>query len=152
SADAPASPAGPGSAAPGGEASASLRSRPPKTWPISAEAPTVRTSPPRTRTAVHSHGATSTRNASTAGFNSGLPIQYASTAGNGTWLRRRLAATGAVQQVHIMNGIAASPPRNDDVAGPRPVSRRGTHAFGTSASISAAMISAATSAFHTAAL
>lgn len=60
---------------------------------------------------VHCHGATNTRNTRTAGLSNGLPNQYATAAEDETPSRRSVEATGAVQQVHIIDGVLTRPPR-----------------------------------------
>jgi hypothetical protein len=79
-----------------------------------------------------------------------LPNQYASAAAVDTPDRRNVTATGAVQQVHIIDGVLHSPPAIALAIRPRRLSTRSNHRRGTSDCTAALISNAATSAFHTA--
>src|SRR5690625_258834 len=98
--------------------------RPPSHFPISAVAPTATSTPTSSRVTTYCHGNTRARNTSTAGFRSGFPTQYANAAPLDTPDRRKPAATGAAQQVHIMLGIDKVAPTRDYRRGGERVNRR----------------------------
>jgi len=83
-------------------------------------------------------------------LSSGLPSQKPSAAAVPTPSRRSVAATGALQQVHIIDGVPASPPTAAERSAPRRSSSRSSQARGTKACSAALISSAATSAFQTA--
>src|SRR5699024_487797 len=88
---------------------------------------------------------------STAGFNRGLPIQYARLAAGVTPRWRSPTATGAVQQVHIMLGSATVPATKVCPNHVRRFIALSSQTRGTRASIAAASSKATAPAFHTAA-
>lgn len=63
-----------------------------------------------------------------------------------------MTVTGAVQQVHIIDGVLHSPPATALATRPRRLSTRNSHLRGTSDCTAALISSAATSAFHTASM
>jgi hypothetical protein len=65
-------------------------------------------------------------------LSSGLPSQYASAAEVDTPERRRVTATGAVQHVHIIDGVLHSPPATALATRPRRLSSRNSQVRGTS--------------------
>ena len=85
-------------------------------------------------------------------MSTGLPSQKARAADVGTPARRIVTASGAVQQVHIIPGSAASPPATEPPSGVRRPSTRSSQLRGTSTSTDAATTSATARAFQTASL
>src|SRR6266571_5643746 len=115
--------------------------------PTSSVTPNTRTRPVTRRTVRNCHGNTKAMKTSAAGLSTGLPSQYASAVLTGTPRRRIPIATGAAQQVHIIDGRDSRPPLTVPATGPASArNSANSRRAGRNASTDAAISSPATSA------